>query len=554
MPTLGIALVTAVLTAAILLTRLRIGFAIVVTSAVLVPAPLSVNNPLTHYATFTRVLVVVLAIRLFFGIRAGEVPRAALRWTPVHSAFAVFLTCAYVAGIALATSAVLPKAPYSPAFDLLDQFVFFVVMLACVRAVGDLRWVLGMVSVVLLASAGVGVIEHVTGNSWGHWLLKNARIPTVAADPLERRVGHVRVRGGAEYALQYGWVTAMLLPALLGWLAAWKGRLVHWLPVVLASVGLVLLAEYWAYSRSALAVIGGLVIIAAVAMRERRIVLLTLAGVAVSVVAFVTIGALQDGFVGLPSGYVDVRTGRIPVILQLVASHPLHGLGLGAISSLGLQSTDTTYLQLYGDMGLLGLVSGVALLVTAFTCCIGGLRSQVRVERAAAGAAVAGGVALLVGGLAYDAFRSLSSARPFWVLVAIGLAATEYARGPLPRLVPRDRRLLIGGLVVAEVLGWVAVALAPVHYAQQYRFTTVSVVREARPGDPVTGGTTLLNTVCGMVDDLPADAPPARYDCRDPQLAAGMGQLRIQSTTPTRVSSAVELIESQAALAELSAF
>jgi hypothetical protein len=263
---------------------------------------------------------------------------------------------------------------------------------------------------------------------------------------------------------------------------------------------------------------------------------------------------LQNGFVGLPSGYVDVRTSRLPAILQLASAHPLHGIGLGGLLSLGLRSTDTSYLQLYGDTGLLGLVSGVALLVTALTCCLRGLGSKVRSDRAAAAAALAAAVALIVGGLAYDALRSLGSARPFWVLVAAGLVAGEHAAGPLPRLVPRPRLVLVGSLVAAELLGWVLYAVAPVHYARQYQFTTVSVLREAHPSDPVVAGTTLVNTVCGLVDELPADAPPARYDCRDLQLAAGIGQLRVQSATPARVTGAVDLIETQVATAELSAF
>jgi hypothetical protein len=182
------------------------------------------------------------------------------------------------------------------------------------------------------------------------------------------------------------------------------------------------------------------------------------------------------------------------------------------------------------------------------------LRSTVRSDRAAGAAALAAAVALLIGGLAYDALRSLSSARPFWVLVAIGVAASEHARGPLPRLVVRDRRVLVRSLVVAELVGWVVAGFAPVHYARQYQFTTVSVLREAHPVDPVTEGTTLVHTVCGMVNDLPPEGPAASYDCRDLQVAAGVGELRVQSATPTKVASAVDLIQTQAATAELAAF
>ena len=555
MPTVALVVVAAAAVAVVLGARVRIGFAVVVASCVLVPAPLTVANPVTHYATFTRILVVALGIRLLLAQRAGETNGRIWRWTPVHSALVVFLACSYVAGVWWAGPAVQADRMQGAAINLAEMLVFFAVMLAAVRLIGDLRWVLGVVSAVLLVSAGIGIVEHFTGSSWGHWLLRHAHSRTVAANDLEERVGQVRVRAGAEYALQYGWVVAMLLPALLAWLAGWRVRLRRWVPITLAAVAVVLLAQYWSYSRSALATLGGLVLLTAVAARDRRLLGLTAAGIVVGVVGFLSFASLQHGFVGLPSGYVTVRTERLPTILHLVAdAGPLHGLGLGGLATLGFPSTDTTYLQLYGETGLLGLVSGIALLVTATACSLPGLRATDRTDRRAAAVAAVAGVAMLVGGFAYDALRSLSSARPFLVLAAVGIVAAERVAGPLPVLVRRRPVVVVGAVVAAGALGWLVFALAPVHYAQQFQFATVSATRETRFTDPVTVGHTFINTVCGSAAALPAGTPSAHIECRDPEVAAGVGELRIETRSAAGLPAVADAVDSQAAVVGITPF
>jgi hypothetical protein len=555
MPTTVLAPLVALGVAVILAARVRIGFVVVVASMILVPAPLAVSNPFVPYATVTRILVVALGLRLLLGLRTGETSTGIWRWTPMHSAIVTFLACSYVAGVVWASTDAQGSRNVGAAVNLVDLFVFFAVMIATIRLIGDLRWVLGVVGAVLLASAAIGIVEHVTGSSWGHWLFRHAHLRTDAANGLEERVGEVRVRAGAEYALQYGWVLVMLLPALLAWLAGWRVPLRRWLPVGCAAVLVVLLAQYWSFSRSALAVLGGLVIVVAVAARDRRLLGLTAAGVVLGVVAFVSITSLQHGFVGVPSGYTSVRTARLPTILQLTAdAGPLHGLGLGGLASLGFPSTDTTYLQLYGETGFLGLVSGVVLLVTGIACCVPGLRSRQRDDRYAAAAGLAAGVAMLLGGFAYDALRSLSSARPFLVLVAVGLVASERVTGPMPALARRSRRLVVGAVLGAAALGWVVFALAPVHYAQQFRFTTISAERETHLYDPVVPGHTFVNTVCVAASTLPADTPAAHLDCRDLQGGAGVGVLRIETSSPDSIKGVADAVRTQMSTIGLTAF
>src|SRR4051794_26702183 len=104
MPNAAIASAAAILAVAVLFVRLRGALAIVVASTVLVPGSLPVRNPLTVNATFTRVLLLALAIRLLFALRNGEVPPRAWRWTTVHTAFAVFLLALLISGVAFAQS------------------------------------------------------------------------------------------------------------------------------------------------------------------------------------------------------------------------------------------------------------------------------------------------------------------------------------------------------------------------------------------------------------------------------------------------------------------
>jgi hypothetical protein len=244
---------------------------------------------------------------------------------------------------------------------------------------------------------------------------------------------------------------------------------------------------------------------------------------------------------------VQVRTERVPIILGIAALHPLHGIGLGGLAQLGLPNTDSTYLQLYGEAGLLGLVSGVALILCCLACCARGLRASEPVNRLAAAAAVSGTIAMLVGGGAYDALRSLSSSRPFFLIVAIGIVAAERAAGPLPAVVRRPRAVLAGSVALAGIAGVVMLAVAPLHYAEQYAFQTVSVARQVLPTDPVTVGTTYINSVCDVVAGVGSQHRDSSLDCSNPQLAAGFGQLRVQAASADGVQQLVSDVRSSAA-------
>lgn len=552
MPSVPLALLAVLLAIAVLVLPLRAAFAELVVAVLLIPATLPVPNPITTYLTVTRLLVVVAAIRLVAAVRLGRLPRDTLRWTSLQTAVALFLGASFLAGIVLAAPTTSFGGVSTEWYDLVDQFVFLLVAIGYVRAIGNLRWVLGLVTVALLASVGMAVIEHATRWSWGHWLFAYQRVQADASHPLEVRAGSVRVRAGAEFALEFGWIAVILLPAVLAWVAGLR----RWLVPAIGLVGVVLLAEYWSYSRSALAAFGVIALVMAVAARERRMVLFTGVALAVGVTVFALAHSLQSGYVGLPSGYVDVRVNRLPEIFRLAAPHPLYGLGLSGLSSSGVPTTDTTYLQLYGDTGLLGLVTAVAMLLTAAGSAVPALRSPVRMDRLAGAAACASTLAMIVAGVASDAIRPLMAAHSFWLMAAVGLVASEHTVGWMPAFIPRSPRLVIGTVLVTELAAWAVVAISPVHFAQQFQFSTLPVARETRAiEDPFTAGIELVNTVCGLVTSVGQDEVRGdRFDCRNPKIAAGVGELRVQGFTRAEVDTGKQRVTEKVAGARLLAF
>src|SRR5204862_468580 len=68
---------------------------------------------------------------------------------------------------------------------------------------------------------------------------------------------------------------------------------------------------------------------------------------------------------GIAQGSIDVRIQRIAPITASVATHAFGGLGFGGVSNLGFQAVDSSYLLLYGDVGVIGLTMFALLYATA---------------------------------------------------------------------------------------------------------------------------------------------------------------------------------------------
>lgn len=503
----------------------------------LVPATLAIPNGLTPLPTVGRVVTLAALAALAVRVRHGRLlaapgQDAPFASTPVHLALGAWLVAAYLAGVVAATPTTPPATTAYAYVGLLEQAGVFVAVLGLLRVVGDTRWMLRLLAVLLLASVAVALVEHVSGRSFGQTLFAGlpSQAGTDAAHPLEGRLGDVRVRAGAEFALEFGWITAALVPTLTAvWVLARRRLTV----TVAAAAALLATATaiYWSYARSAPVGVGVGLLVLAAGSRHRRALAVALAVAAAVGVAVLLAPSLLDVYqASVAQGSLDVRAQRLPVVLGLVAAHPFTGLGLGGLVPLGLSETDSSYLQAYAETGAVGLAVLLVTLATAVAVAARGLAARDPLARVAPAAALGGALALLVGAGAFDALDVLGSARLFWVLVAVAVAAAEPHVGPLRARLPRLRPTRLALPVAGAALGAVVFALTPRPAAASYLLSTLPVSRETGGYDPVTAGRTLVGTACGAARAWAADRP-VRVDCRDTFQGAGTATLRIQAAS-----------------------
>ena len=546
MPAAGILLLAAALAAVAAFAPLRWGFAALVATVLLVPATLVVPNGFTALPTVGRVVLLAGAAGLAVRIARGEVSRRVLAPTVVHLALGGLLVVALVLGVGAATPLTSLSTSVMTWLDLAEQALFFVVVLAWIRAVGDVRVVTRIAAGVLLAAALVAVAEHVTGRAWGAFLFHGvpSQQGTDAAWPLSVRAGQVRVRAGAQFALEYAWTVVALVP--LAALAATRLASRWRWPVTAVVVGVPVLTLWWAFSRSASVGLVIVLAIAAVAARDRRIG--AIAGVS-AVVALVLVVALPSlvhmlSF-AIDPGAIEVRFQRLPAILDLVAAHRWTGLGLGGLDAAGFPTTDSSYLLAYADLGATGAAALVATLLVGLGACARGLRGTAGHLRATAGVAFAGAAALVLGAVTFDTFSVLGAARVFWLLVALGVVAAEQARGPawIPSFAPRRLAWPVGLAAVGVVIA----LAAPTHVARAYTFRTLSTKAETVGFDPVNLGQTLINTTCGTAEAVVADRPGTAVACADRHDAAGAGNLRVVAPSEAELDDTVQAIRTTVA-------
>ena len=474
------AVLTALLAAAVVLlvvAPLRWGLVVLLGVTLLVPDSLVVPYEISDLLNVQRLCLVAFVARLAIGLRRGDVDLDALRVTPVHVALLGFAAASFVVGVMLAPSVLGPTRPFDEWLLVVDQVLFFTVVLAAIRTVDDMRWVARVVVVLVAVSAAIAVGEHVARTSYTARVFF-ADLPAQAdapgARPIELRGGDVRVRGATGFALAYAWIVTALLP-LVTVVSAWARRRV-WL----ALPPLVLVAILWTYSRSALVgVAAGAVALVVAARGEGRTTRVVAVG-ALAVVVVLGAGSLFDRTFDAraATGSDAVREERLPVVLEAAADRPLLGAGLTGVTALGFAGTDSSYVKLYVETGVIGLVAFGLLGVTTLTVAAGALRAPPGVDRALGAAILTGMVVSLGGALAFDLFPTTQSSRPFWLLAALGVGIGEWfgTSTALPRFTA-PRRLLVAGVALAGV---VVLVLAPRVDVATYRFQALGVGSDAR--------------------------------------------------------------------------
>jgi O-antigen ligase len=227
--------------------------------------------------------------------------------------------------------------------------------------------------------------------------------------PFQQRGNLMRVAGSTFHSIEFGVVSAMLLP-----LSIWralndpKGKVwFHWLQTAMLVFAI---ASTVSRSGTLGAIVAMAVFIPFMPRTAKRVALVALPA------AIVFLFVAVPGFVGTLLGAltadnsdpsISTRTNNYPRVVRLIDAHPWFGLGPGNYQPQNaLQILDNQYLNAAVSVGLIGLAFLVVYLcLPAFTTVLAARAARTSSLRGLAGA-TAGGLA--VGAVCSGTFDSLS--------------------------------------------------------------------------------------------------------------------------------------------------
>jgi hypothetical protein len=542
-PQAGLGLITLALVAFVALARLKAATVVLLAVVVLVPAGLAPPFGIPLLSVHNVVVYGFLAGLTRRALK-GEVSATALRPNIVVYCFLVFLAVVYVNGVVLSD----PGVPGTiNKFQIyVDHFALFLAVLAAARLIGDVRWVASAYVGVTLVSVGIALVEHFTRGSWAHWWYQGnpAQANSVGGQVLESvgrtreagGTGELRVRAATAFALEFGWVIALAFPLLLVITARSRHLLLRAAPAA------AVLAVTWSNTRSAMAAVAvGLVLVVLLTRFDRRVVATSLALVAGALVVYVASTSVRDPFaVANQSGSIDVRSDRLPRVGAVVADEPFIGVGLGGLSTVGLQTLDSTYLFIVAETGVIGLVVFCTLLLTAVAVVVSGARVRDGPDRDLRGALAVAAILAIPGAGALNLLGLPGAGRQFWLVVALGIAALERATAGRP-VVERTRSPWRVVAVVGVAFGALGVrALVPTHAVASYSIETIPVTGfQGTNSAQVLQGEILARTACDLYEDN-AEASGGKVRCEIPKTTPGLARLRVETSSATRTTTAVE--------------
>ena len=219
------------------------------------------------------------------------------------------------------------------------------------------------------ALATLGIAQFIANDA----LIRSFTIPGLVANAplggLTLRSGFSRPFGTALHPIEFGAVVTTVLPLAIAWArrTTTLSLVVRWLPASLMGLSVML-----SISRSAIVCgVAGMVILASGWSAPARRFLIAAVAVVVSVVAVAVpgmLGSLTDLFVSSgDDGSVQSRTGSYPLAFEFFQTAPWFGRGNSTFLPI-YRIFDNQYLLLLVDVGLVGLLSVVALFVTGATC------------------------------------------------------------------------------------------------------------------------------------------------------------------------------------------
>jgi hypothetical protein len=525
---------------------LELAFCALVVFWLLVPGTLLVPHA-PHVFLVDRLVLYSFAARLLLRRTNGEPRSGAFRLTPVHASIAVLVAVGFADGVLLAPRQDSLASDLHSWMSLLDMLVLFVVAIACVRTIG-LRRSVTVIACTVGVAAFVGIGERVLHHGWSHFFFEHlpATYQAPGAAQLTERGSHVRSQGAAQFALEYGWVLAILLPLVVYALTRWSRsggrarRVALLVPLVVVSAVVLSgsrMPELAAVAVVALLVLGG--------GGDRRMVLWGVAAVlAAAVVAAVDPSFITAPFSGGASDPASIRLDRLPPLFALVVHRPFTGLGFSGISDV-FGGVDDAYALVYATLGVIGLLAWLTVIATALWSTARGLSARRGSEvRALAAACLVGILTIAVAAANYDL---VSTAQSTWALVflaAIGTCAGESVH----RLDVGARRWKLRLLMplTGAALGFVVQWATPVSASETLSVMTVAPWVAAMQG-PVTPyeGMELLDTLCPLVTNPETFYPGTKVECLEapsvfPLDYAGTALVTVRGPTPTAVRQAVK--------------
>ena len=546
MPLAGIYVLAGAGVALALWAPLEVAFGAVLGAWMLVPAGLILPG-LLHIFLVDRIVLGAFALRLLLRSgRAGEPTGPAYRPTPLHLALAVMLLVGYLDGSVLAPGSLHNNLVVW--LTTLDTAVFFVLALAVLRTIGIWR-VLRPLAAVVTVAAGIGVVERLTGHGWAAYLAEHvpAAYQSSFIFPLATRGASFRAQGASEFALEFGWVLAVLVPIVAVAVSSWIDRNRSWggrRQLLLAIPAAAVLALLFSASRSAeIGVAVGAVLVVVAAGAPRRLTLgVVAAGVVVLLVAALAPSLITRPFTAAAhTNSIQSRLDRLPILFSLTAHRPFVGSGYTGYSTV-LIGADDSYALTYVQLGVVGLLSWGAVLVTSFAVALRTLRAPVRSSTRVLGAACAVGIlGVAVAAAGYDLTFTEQS---MWALALLGACAVVLGERLAPRARARRSWARTALPVVGAAVGAAVLFVAPLSSSRTYTVYLVSPSQlpAMDPGLVQWTAEQLAPTICAYLTTPPRLAPGSDVRCSRPGLVSTSTwqaeiQLRIGATSPAAVEA-----------------
>lgn len=502
------------------LAPLEVGFAAVIIFWLLVPGTLVVPH-LPHIVLVDRAVLYSFAGRLL--VRSGtpgEPKGRAYVLTPLHATLGLLVVVGFVVGVVAAPASASLAGDLHVWLSLVDLAVLLVVVLAVARSIGVVS-VARIVVAVAVVAAGIGVIERLSDWSWSHFFFEGLPVKYLAAGDglLATRGGAPRAQGAAQFALEYGWVMAVLFPVAVVTCVQWaRGRRFGQRAAAVAAPLLIAAAAVLSGSRSADIVLPVSAVALLVLSRDRRVLSWVIGAAVVSLLVLAVHPSLVTKIfaVGAVTDPASVRLDRLPPLFAGVTGHAWLGTGFVNAPTAAFGGLDDAFAMLYATIGVVGLVAWCAVLVSAVSGPARALRARAGSDERLLGAACAvGALALVVACAAYDVTQVVETP---WLLVVLGALGTA-AADVVPRRLPSRRQVAVRAALplVGVTGGLVVLATAQVSYAEGLSIYPVAPFVAYEGSAPVSEftGLTLASTVCGVVTDPVVVARRTQVQCSE---------------------------------------